>query len=236
MQSDLESLKITAGELEHITGLDISETFMGRVYRPTVFRKPRQLLSLAVTELLTFGLILVFCLPFSLILARSFGNSNLATATIVSFLQIAFVVSVVLFLLWNACMTLQGKKLKILAHLLDEVDKHNEIIDAVDVIDQLGAVKNSAVALIDRPAVIEALTVTRESIVCALMTEKILRKHQRLIARRYELFSQIETNLATLQAVQMSQQATEYAQLLNEALAIGRSVHQELEPYLKLPK
>lgn len=236
MQPDLESLKITASELEHLTGLEISDTFMGRAYRPIVFRKPRLLLSFAVTELLTLGLILVFCLPLSLIFARGFGNFNPGSATIAFFLQIALAVAVVLFLLWNGYMTLQGRKLRTLAHLLDEVDRHNEMIDAVDVIDQLDAVKKLTVPLIDRPTVIEALTATRESLVCALMTEKILRKHQRLIARRYELFSHIEANLVTLHNLQMSQQATEYAQLLDEALAIGESVRQELEPYLRLPR
>ncbi|WP_088892707.1 hypothetical protein [Leptolyngbya ohadii] len=238
MQTDLELLKITARELEHITGLDISNTFMGRVYRPSVFRKPQQMLSFVVTELLTFGLMLVFCLPLSLVLARSFGNLNPATGTIVLFLQVALAVSVGFFLLWNTYMVLQSRKLRILGQLLEEVDKHNEILDAVDVIDQLGAVKpmrKQGTSLIDRPAVIEALTATRESLICALMTEKILRKHQRLIARRYELFTQIETNLVTLQTIQMTQQATEYAQVLNEALAIGKTVRQELNQFLDLP-
>lgn len=121
--------------------------------------------------------------------------------------------------------------MKILAHLLDEVDKHNEIIAAVDVIDELGSVKNSTISLIDRKEVLAALTATRESLVCALMTEKILRKHKRFIARRHELFNNIETNLAALQNLQVNNQADEYGQLLNEALEIGMSVHQEIRKF-----
>jgi hypothetical protein len=45
-----------------------------------------------------------------------------------------------------------------------------------------------------------------------------------------------EANFAILQNIQMTQQATEYAQLLNEALAISQSVRHELEPYLNLLK
>lgn len=63
----------------------------------------------------------------------------------------------------------------------------------------------------------------------ALLTEKVLRKHQKFITRRQELFTNIETNLAILQTLQIDGQATEYGQLLNQALQIGLSVRREIE-------
>lgn len=231
MQSDLEELRITQKELENLLGLDVNEVFIGGAWRPSIIRYPKRLLSFLMTEVFTFGLILIFCLPIGLITARSFGGLTSDANSTAQFVQVSFGVSVAIALLWNLYMWQKGKSMKVLAHLLDEVDKHNEIIAAVDVIDELGAVKNSTISLVDRGEVLAALTATRESLVCALMTEKILRKHQRFIARRHELFSNIETNLAALQSLQVNNQANEYGQLLNEALEIGMSVHQEIKKF-----
>lgn len=90
------------------------------------------------------------------------------------------------------------------------------------------AVKHSKIDLNNREEVLAALRLTRESLVCALITEKILRKHQRFIARRQEMFLSIERNLTALQALQLNNTANEYGQLLNQALQIGASVHQEM--------
>lgn len=229
MQSDLEDLRIASKELDQLTGLDISETFMGRAYRPSLFRSPRRLFSFLVTELLTLGLILIFCLPAGLVIARNTGVLSEDPRSTVQFLLIALSVSIAIFGLWNGYMWQQGKPLKTLAHLLDEVDKHNEIIEAVHVLDELGTVNPATVELIDRQEVLRALHATRESLTYALMTEKILRKHKRFIARRQDLFAQIETNLATLQTLQVNNEANEYGQLLNDALQIALSVRQEVD-------
>lgn len=229
MQPDLADLQLSQKELEHLTGLDISETFMGRAYRPSLFRYPKRLLSFLLSEVLTLGLILVFCLPASLVIARSLGNLSGDAESTMQFLVTTLSVSLGLFGLWNGYMWLQGKNLKTLAHLLDEVDKHNEIIEAVHILDELSSINPSTLELIDRPEVLQALSATRESLVCALMTEKILRKHKRLIARRQDLFDRIETNLATLQTLQVNHDANEYSQLLNEALQIAMSVRQEVD-------
>jgi hypothetical protein len=229
MQPDLANLRISQKELEHLTGLDISDTSMGRAYRPSLFRHPKRLLSFLLSEMLTLGLILVFCLPAGLVIGRSGGNLSGDAESTMQFLVIMLSISLGLFGLWNGYVWLQGKSLKPLAHLLDEVDKHNEIIEAVHILDELGSVNHSTLELIDRPEVLQALSATRESLVCALMTEKILRKHKRFIARRQDLFDRIETNLATLQTLQVNQDANEYGQLLNEALQIAMSVRTEVD-------
>jgi hypothetical protein len=229
MQADLENLRITQKELETLTGLEISDTFMGRAYRPSLFRQPKRLLSFLMTEVFTLGLILIFCLPISLIIARNVGGLTADASSTLCFLQITLGISIAIAIAWNLFLWQKSNRMKTLAHLLDEIDKHNEIIEAVHIIDELGSIKNSTITLIDREDALKALSATRESLICALMTEKILRKHQRFIARRHELFSSIETNLAALQALQINHQANEYGQLLNEALQIGMSVYQEID-------
>ncbi len=227
MQTDLNELRITPSQLEKVTGLEVTDILMGKVYRPTVFRSTKRFLSFLLTETLTLGLILIFCLPLSLVIGRGLGI--LTTSNTVPFLLTALGIAIALFAIWNGWTWQKGKGLKTLAHLLDEVDKHNEIIDAVHIIDELGAIQNSTIQVIDREEILKALSATRESLLNALMTEKVLRKHQQFMARRQELFANIETNLATLQTLQANQQANEYGQLLNEALQIGMSLRQELE-------
>ncbi|MBD0304078.1 MAG: hypothetical protein ICV85_18510 [Tolypothrix sp. T3-bin4] len=63
------------------------------------------------------------------------------------------------------------------------------------------------------------------------MTEKILRENQGLLARRYDLFTNIENNLASLKTLEVKERANEYTELLNEALQIGMSVHQEVQKF-----
>lgn len=229
MQPDLVDLQITSNQLEKLTGMDISDAFMGKVYRPSVFRSFRRLLPFLVTEALTLGLILIFCLPIGLVMGRGFGLLTGDAGSTVAFLLVTLSVSVLLFAGWNFYMWRQGKRLKTLAHLLDEVDKHNEIIEALHVMDELGRVNPTAMQLLDRTEVVQALSATRESLINALMTERVLRKHQRFMSRRQELFTNIETNLSTLQTLQINDQANEYGQLLNEALQIGLSIRRELD-------
>jgi hypothetical protein len=229
MTKDLAELIINYSELDQIVGLEISDTFMGRVYRPSVWRSPRKALSFLMTELFVLGLIIIFCLPVSLIAARNFNGLTADASSTRQFLAITLAISLAIALLWNFYMWLKSQTMKTLAKLLDEVDRHNEIIQAVQIIDELGAVKNSGVTLSDRQQAIEALNATRETLLCALITEKIIRKHQRFIARRQELFATIETNLATLQNLQANNQANEYADLLNAAFQVGAIVKQEIE-------
>lgn len=236
MHFRLDDLRITAHDLDTLTDLDISDLYMGRAVRPSVFRSPRRFLSFIVSELMTLGLIIIFCLPASLVIAKSIPGFTDSPSHIIQFLRISVGISLGFFLLWNGYLWFRGRALKTLAHLLDDVDKHNEIIDALQVLDELTAVQTPLAQLRadptdkvdDRADVLQALSATRESLVCGLMTERVLRKHQRAIAR-HDLFTNIETNLATLQNLQLNQSANDYGHLLNEALQIGMSVRREIE-------
>ena len=124
--------------------------------------------------------------------------------------------------------TQRAKTLMTLARLLDECDRHNDIIQALQVMAELDAAQ-VAVADVSQPSeMLTALRATRNSLISALMTEEIMRRHRALMQRRQELFGAIETNLATLQALQVNHQASEYRQFLQEALNIGMAVQQEM--------
>ncbi|MBD1863597.1 MULTISPECIES: hypothetical protein [Trichocoleus] len=233
MQSDLKALKIGEGELENLSGLDVNDIFIGGIfggtYRPSVWRDSKKLFFFCLTEVSVFVLILVFTLPVGFILTQNPAQVGGEIQQALQFFVINLSVAFILMLGWNFYLWSKQKGLASLANLLDEVDKYNEVIKAVEIIDKLAAIGHLPANLINRDEVLEALRVTRESLVCALMTEKILRQHKSFIARRHELFTNIENNLLTLRTLEVNSQASEYGRLLNEAIQIGMSVYKEVK-------
>lgn len=222
--ANLDNLRISQRELDELTGLDISETTMGWAYRQAAFRPERRLAWLG-SQLLTLGVLLILCVPVLLIAARSIGGDDEQIVWLV--LPIGVFVAIALTIAWALYRVSAGKQLITLSHLLDEIDRFNEMVAAVEILEEL-ANKGSRLNLENREEVLEALHLTRESLVCGLMTERVLRKHQQFMARRQEMFASIERNLVTLQQLQVSDEATDYGRLLNEAIQIGTSVHREL--------
>jgi hypothetical protein len=228
IQADLEQLKISEKELEDLSGIALSDGFVADFYRPAALRDGKKLLSLLVNELLIFCVTLVVSLPVALLVNKHQVGSFSDAEIFVRVLQITLGLSVAITVAWNVYKWMKAKPLATLAGLLDEVEKYHEVIQALDIIDRLTAAGNLQANLINRGDAIEALKITRESLVCALKTERILRENQQFIGRRYELFANIESNLAALMALDVSDRATEYGRLLNEALEIGMSVHKEV--------
>ncbi|MEM9008952.1 MAG: hypothetical protein AAGE59_36270 [Cyanobacteria bacterium P01_F01_bin.86] len=225
MNSDLASLQITKPQLEKLTGLDIGTVFMGGVVRPSTFRSPQRVLSLLVTECSVLAVVFILCLGLGLVIARSLSSfDNVAVLLI-----IGVGITVGIAIAWNTYQWRRYKTFRSLAHLLDEVDRHNDIVQAVQVMDELETVQAANLGLPNRAEVLQALAATRDSLLSALMTERILRRHRPLIERRQELFSTIETNLTTLKTLHVNNQASEYQQFLEEALEIGLAVQRELE-------
>lgn len=214
MQLDLQGLEISPGELRHLTGVDPSE-----VFRPASLKKSKNrfgflvneaLISLALTPILV-GLLHVF------IILPTIGISIPAT--------IASVIIVPAGVITGRWLWLKHKSPATLCGLLDEVDKYNTVIQAIHINDQLEAVGTTETSLNDRKKVIEALKLTREDLVRALKSEKILRENRSFIAGNPDLFA---TNLGAVQALQVSNQASEYGRLLNEALQIAIGVQAEM--------
>lgn len=223
--ANLDNLRISSRELDKLTDLDISDVSMGWAYRQTAFA-PQSRLSFLSDQLLTVGVALVFCVPLTLLISRSVSGDDMDAVW--RWLPVGGLGAVALTATWTTYRWKEGKRLMTLSHLLDEIDRFNEMVAAVEILEELGATQNSRLNLENRHEVIEALHLTRESLVCGLMTERVMRKHQRFMARREEMFSSIERNLATLQLLQVSDEASDYGRLLNEAIQIGTSVHREL--------
>lgn len=214
MQPDLQSLEISPGELRHLSGVDPTE-----VFRPTIMHNSKErlsflfqefLLSLALTPILV-GLLQVF------ILLPLIGASLPATLTTLILVPISIFSSRWFWLRRNSPTAL--------CYLLDEVERYHAVIKAIHINDQLEAVGTTVRSLSDRQKVIEALTLTKEDLVKALRSERILRENKGFLVGNPEL---LVTNLRTLQSLQVNDQASEYGRLLNEALQIAVGVQEEM--------
>jgi hypothetical protein len=234
MKPDLETLKISEKELEVLSGLDVGEIFiggvLGGVYRSSVLQNPKLLLSFLLTEIIVSALVFIFTIPIALSFFRGAIAQGVSQfSEIVQFLQIPLGITFVVILVWNIYLWFGRKRYQSLMHLLDAIDKYHEVLGAIDVLDQLEIASHSQVKLDDRAEVLEALRLTRDNLVAGLMTEKILRENRGLLARRYDLVTSIENNVAALKALESNHQADDYGQLLNEAIQISISVRQELQ-------
>lgn len=239
MNADLEALRITAEEIERLSGVDVGEIFvggiLGGVYRPSVFKHPQRLLLFALTEVIVIGLLFTFTMPITLFLSGNASSGIKDPTSILQFLQIAIALTALGAIAWNLSMRVAMKRFKPLMALLDEIDRYNQVLEALHLLNQLEAVQNQ-VSFSDRAEVLNALRTTRENLVTGLLTEKILRESRGLLASRYELLANIEQNLATLQTIEMNYHATEYRQLLREALQISVSVHREVQQLSRMSR
>lgn len=230
-----KKLKITMRELENLTGFEVNEIFIGTVlggvYRPSIFKNFKRLVNFCLTEVFVFILVFIFSLPFGFLVIRNYTNAITDSSTISKFLQTVVGISLLVIICWNVYMSIKVKRLKALTQLLDEVDKYNEVILAVEMIDKLEAIGSLKANIIDRDQVQEALNLTRNSLVCGLRVDRILRDNRNILTRRSELFSNIENNLAALRSLEINNQANEYAVILNQAFQINMTIYQEVQKY-----
>ncbi len=220
MQPDLIGLEISKGELRRLTGFDPED-----VFRPSVLRDSKKRLGFLLNEMLvTLALTpIIVGFIYAFIILPTIGSSIRLGILLLILVPIPIVVG---RSLWRQLTCPQA-----LTTLLDEVDKYHDLIQAIDINDQLAASGNSQSSINDRDKVTAALQLIREDLVRALKTERILRDNKKLLANNQELFV---NNLASLQALQVSSQAGEYAQLLNQSLEIALDVQAEIRKLQKV--
>ncbi|NJL37944.1 MAG: hypothetical protein HC899_15310 [Leptolyngbyaceae cyanobacterium SM1_4_3] len=226
MRPDLQGLEITRGELRKLSGVDTSQMFRRSVMRDAQKRSHfliRQTLEISLLTLLGF-------LPF----AFAFNQFSPELQPIRQEYMIFGSAATIALSVATVIQAIRVKKSTTspLVGLLDEVDRHNAMIRAIDINDQIEAAGNLRVRLSNRYKVIEALKITRANLVRALKTERILRENKRFIDRNPELFAD---SLMALRALQVSDQASEHGRLLNEALEIGLSVQDEMRKLQSRP-
>jgi hypothetical protein len=208
MKPDLQGLEITKGELKRLTGIalrNISAPFWRRVLWLSLWYFSVNYLAIAAFSLLLMALQLA--LP---------GSSHLI-------LSLALGISMAVYHRWS---WLQKNVSPTLRNLIDDVKQFNSVFKAIRINDQLEEAGNTSLAIKDRDRVLQALWLTREDLVRALKTERILRENEELIATTPALF---DNNISALSAMQVGDRATEHGRILNEALEIAMSTQEEMK-------
>lgn len=220
MQPDLIGLEISKGELRRLTGFDPED-----VFRPSIMADREKRLGFLLNE----GLVAIALTP----IIVGFIYAFLILPTIGSSIKLG-----ILLLILVPIAVILGRSLwrrftcpQVLTILLDEVDKYHQVIKTIDIHDQLATTGNSQNSLNDRDKVLAAMQLIREDLVRALKSERILRDNKKLLANNQELFV---NNLANLQALEVSSQAGEYAQILNQSLQIALDVQAEIRKLQKV--
>jgi len=230
---DLQGLEINQKELQHLTNLPVNDELL-IIIKPLLKLGKLYINKIKGSEGATVVFIGFSTFVFSYLLFDIIIKIFVTWITIPSWLLLivlGFWVSgltqTVLYLIWKS----RNKFVKLkmtnsLQILLSDVDRYNTVIRAIDINDQIEEAGNPEVIIKERERVIEALKLTKADLVRALKTERILRENKSFILSNTELFV---NNLATLTAMQVTEQATEHGRLLNEALQIALDVQHEMK-------
>lgn len=223
MQTELKNLEITQTDLKNLSGIT-SEPCLGSPKNGILWK----------TILLFFPALFVAAILVSIslnILEVFWGNIDDEWGVLLSFV-LGFILAryAVKNIGTKASKVYQdssSKKIEVetFLNLKSEVEKINALIKAIDVNDQLEEAGNKGMDLNNRNKIIEAIELARKDLVRALKTEKILRENKDVILNNPDLFA---NNLSNLQALQITDKATEYGQLLNQALQIAVEVQEEM--------
>ncbi|NES83019.1 MAG: hypothetical protein F6K10_17330 [Moorea sp. SIO2B7] len=230
MPLNLDDLQITQEERENLINLNIINTIALDFCQGLIIKNSRNIFSLLLTELFSFILLLIVIMPVSLIIIRNSIGVSQAQAMEKQILLIILAISLFCLFIWNLFLWKQAKKVKSLAILINEIDKFNGVIQGIDMLKEIESTKTNSQLESSHniEEAIEALRITRESLINALKVEEIIRKHQYLMGSRYQLFANLENNLVNLMSFETNNDAREYGQLLNKTLEIGMTVHKEV--------
>lgn len=112
-----------------------------------------------------------------------------------------------------------------LRRLFIELENYNKIIKSIDVKEQINYVLNSINEPIEKEA-LDALSKIKDNLIKALKIEKILRDNKDISIKNLE---SLNLTFAELQFTDISKQASDYSELVEQILDVGVSLNQEFE-------
>lgn len=227
-------LGLSREEIERCCALEVNDLWVGSLwggaYRLGAWR--RSPLAMLLTELLVLATLGVFSLPVGLGVVRLLGLSGSAQAAALPFSAAVAGTTLALSALRYAYLSHHRRRWRSLLHILEEVDRFQETLQAIELLDQLGGLQGDRPAPAADGATIQALSLTRDSLVTGLLADQLLRQQRQrrgALARCIDLVEHLDQNLATLHAAEAQQQAVQSAVLLRDALQIGIAVRQSLD-------
>ncbi|MEH2119558.1 hypothetical protein [Nostoc sp.] len=233
MRDDLQGLEISQDELQKLTNLPVNAHLLiitnslqklAKIYIQKIKSSEGATVIFIGFATFVFGYLL-----FDIIIKIFLSWITIPSWIVLTILGlwVGGLTQSILYLIWRR----KSKVVKLnmtnsLQILLNDVQRYNTVIKAIDINDQIEEAGNPEVLIKERENVLAALKLTKADLVRALKTERILRENKSFILSNTELFV---NNLATLTAMQVNEQATEHGRLLNEALQIALDVQHEMK-------
>jgi hypothetical protein len=222
VRDDLQGLDISHDQLQDSTNLPVHNKLI--IITDIIQEFARKLLKKAQqteTPTVVFAGLAISVCTYLLLKLSSW------TSLIIFVLWVSGIIQIGLYLLWKGkSKFLKQNMTNSLRILLNDVERYNSVIKAIDINDQIEDVGNLGVGIQERKKVLIALELTRNDLIRALKTEKILRENKSFIITNSDLFA---NNLAALASMQVTEEATEHGRLLNEALQISLDVQREMK-------
>ncbi|MTJ47140.1 hypothetical protein [Dolichospermum sp. UHCC 0259] len=222
MRDDLQGLDISHDQLQDATNLPVDNKLIiiTDIIQQFSIRLLKKAQKTEIATVVFAGLAISVC-TYLLVKLSSW------LSLIIFILWTSGSIQILLYLLWKGkSKFLKQNMTNSLRILLNDVERYNSVIKAIDINDQIEDVGNLGVSIQEREKVLLALELTRNDLIRALKTERILRENKSFIITNADLFT---NNLAALASMQITEEATEHGKLLNEALQISLDVQREMK-------
>lgn len=202
MRDDLQGLEISQDELQKLTNLPVNDRLLiitnALQKLAKIYIKKIQSSEGATVIFIGFATFVFSYLLFDIFLKIFVSWIEIPSwiLLIVLGIWVGGLTQTILYLIWRS----RSKIVKLnmtssLRILLNDVERYNTVIRAIDINDQIEEAGNPEVLIKERESVLAALKLTKADLVRALKTERILRENKSFILSNTELFV---NNLATL--------------------------------------
>lgn len=218
----LQTLQLTPEDIESQTGFITNGWWVGSlfggVYRRSAWCQPQYWLHIFSVEMIMLAFIGMLSVPIGLITLRDSAPQQNHR-----FLQVTATATTLMFSGWHFYLWHRTRTLRILMHMLDDIDQYNQLVETVMVLKGLTQAHPST-QVEDPTSILPALQVSRTHLVTALTLEIQIRRHRHLLHRHQTLGQDLDQALIVLQALEVQEQVQEYQQVIHQAIQISMSV------------
>ncbi|PZV13819.1 MAG: hypothetical protein DCF20_14195 [Pseudanabaena sp.] len=240
-QKVLPSIELTPQQIRKQQAIALGITAINFISFSSIFLPPLRIAGIILLISLTLGAmglaiefaevtLLFFCVALGAVIYSLYILSGAPLGIILLCLGFA-VASGFLALLLTKLVIQQWRKSKnshrqsgvpkVIVRLFAEVDKCNKTVRDIDVFDRLQDAGNS-IKLESRESSIAALRMTRNDIVRALKTERILRENPDFHPDRFDI------DLNAFEAIQINERAKEYGRIFDSTIQIAIDVQKAM--------
>lgn len=244
MALNWDDLKISQDELNSVFEPNLITSWAIALCRVLLLQQNKYLPTLLFTEGSLLFITFLFCFPLNLVLLRKLelianNSQGLLVITLIAIVPSCLSLFVFNFYLWQ-----KAKKIKLLSKLLEKIADYNNLIDNFQLLANINRLSNKDIDVAQNirtnnlqaiNELREGLELTRNSLLNSIELESFIYNHPQVkhnssfthTVDRYQLLAGLEHNLADL-ALSETDSNQEYQAILNEAVDIGLSIHQEI--------